>query len=72
MQEGANRPVPAASDVVDKAEEAPVPDEVMDLKQRLSILQTKRTEDKARIKELEKYKAQYLQVNLLLLLTCCC
>ena len=43
--------------------EAPVPDEVTDLNQRLTILQAKRADDKARIKELEKYKAQYLQVH---------
>ena len=37
--------------------------EVVDLTQRLSILQSKRVEDKARIKELEKFKAHYLQVS---------
>ncbi len=42
---------------------APVPDEVMDLNQRLAVLQGKRAEDKARIKELEKYKALYIQVT---------
>lgn len=36
--------------------------EVTDLNQRLTILQGKRVEDKARIKELEKFKAHYLQV----------
>lgn len=41
---------------------SPVSDEVTDLKQRLSVLQGKRAEDKVRIKELEKYKAHYLQV----------
>ena len=42
---------------------APVPDDVMDLSQRLTILQGKRAEDKARIKELEKFKAHYNQVS---------
>ncbi len=37
--------------------------EVTDLNQRLTILQSKRAEDKARIKELEKFKAQYVQVS---------
>jgi hypothetical protein len=36
--------------------------EMTDLNQRLAILQNKRVEDKARIKELEKYKAHYMQV----------
>lgn len=40
-----------------------VSDEVTDLSQRLSVLQSKRVEDKARIKELEKYKAHYLQAR---------
>ncbi len=42
---------------------AAVPDEVTDLQQRLAILQGKRAEDKAKIKELEKYKAQFNQVG---------
>lgn len=37
--------------------------EVADLNQRLIILLAKRVEDKARIKELEKYRAQYAQVS---------
>ena len=36
-----------------------------DISQRLSSLQAKRAEDKARIKELEKYRAQYMQVHYL-------
>ena len=43
-------------------EAAPVTDEVTDLQQRLAILQQKRADDKAKIKELEKYKAQFNQV----------
>lgn len=42
---------------------SPPTDEVTDLSQRLAVLQGKRSEDKARIKELEKYKAHYMQVN---------
>lgn len=45
------------------AEEIPISDDVTDLNQRLAILQGKRADDKARIKELEKYKAHYLQVQ---------
>ena len=37
--------------------------EFADLTQRLAILQSKRAEDKARIKELEKFKMQYAQVS---------
>ena len=37
--------------------------EVDDLKQRLAILQAKRQEDKARLKELEKYRIQVQQVS---------
>lgn len=37
--------------------------EVADLSQRLAILQAKRADDKSRIKELERYKAQYAQVR---------
>ncbi len=37
--------------------------DVTDLNQRVFILQTKRAEDKARIKELEKFKAHYVQVS---------
>ena len=46
------------------APEAPaIPlDEVVDLQQKLAILQQKRQEDKAKIKELEKYRAQLQQV----------
>ena len=40
----------------------PPSDEVTDLRQRLAILQGKRADDKSRIKELEKYKAQFMQV----------
>ena len=47
------------------APEAPVPlDEVVDLQQKLAILQQKRQEDKAKIKELEKFRAQLQQVCL--------
>ena len=47
--------------------EAPLPSdsisaEVVDLQQKLSILQQKRQEDKTKIKELEKYRAQLQQV----------
>ena len=42
--------------------------DVANLNQRLANLQAKRVDDKARIKELEKYKAQYTQVGVLLLL----
>ena len=42
--------------------QGPPSDEVTDLKQRLAILQQKRADDKVRIKELEKYKAQLMQV----------
>ena len=45
------------------APQGPPSDEVTDLRQRLAILQQKRADDKARIKELEKYKAQLMQVN---------
>ncbi len=48
---------------VSAAVSAAVPDEVTDLQQRLAILQGKRAEDKAKIKELEKYKAQFNQVG---------
>ncbi len=44
-------------------EPAAVPNEVTDLQQRLAILQGKRAEDKTKIKELEKYKAQFNQVG---------
>ena len=37
-------------------------DEVIDLQQKLAILQAKRHEDKARLKELEKYRIQVQQV----------
>ena len=43
----------------------PPTDEVLDLRQRLTILQQKRADDKARIKELEKFKLQFMQVNVL-------
>ena len=43
--------------------QGPPSDEVTDLRQRLAILQQKRADDKARIKELEKYKAQLMQVS---------
>ena len=43
--------------------QGPPSDEVTDLRQRLAILQQKRADDKARIKELEKYKAQLMQVR---------
>ena len=36
--------------------------EVADLQQKLAILQAKRQEDKARLKELEKYRIQVQQV----------
>ena len=36
--------------------------EVADLQQKLAILQSKRQEDKARLKELEKYRIQVQQV----------
>ena len=39
-----------------------VSDEVIDLQQKLAILQAKRQEDKARLKELEKYRIQVQQV----------
>ena len=41
----------------------PPSDEVTDLRQRLAILQQKRADDKTRIKELEKFKAQFMQVK---------
>ena len=41
----------------------PMSDEVSELQQRLLTLQQKRVEDKTRIKELERYKAQFMQVN---------
>lgn len=41
--------------------------EVSDISQRLSSLQAKRAEDKVRIKELEKYRAQYIQVRFVVL-----
>ena len=44
------------------APEAPVSEEAEDLRQRLALLQQKRAEDKARIKELEKNRAQLQQV----------
>lgn len=44
-------------------ESAPLPDEVTDLQQRLTLLQGKRAEDKTKIKELERYKAQLNQVR---------
>ena len=37
--------------------------EVADLQQKLAILQSKRQEDKARLKELEKYRIQVQQVR---------
>ena len=37
--------------------------EVADLQQKLAILQAKRQEDKARLKELEKYRIQVQQVS---------
>ena len=37
--------------------------EVADLQQKLAILQSKRQEDKARLKELEKYRIQVQQVQ---------
>ena len=43
--------------------QGPPSDEVTDLRQRLAILQQKRADDKTRIKELEKYKAQLMQVS---------
>ena len=46
----------------------PVSDEVSDLQQRFTVLLQKRAEDKGKIKELEKYKAQFNQVNVFLLL----
>jgi len=44
--------------------------EVTDLNKRLTVLQTKRAEDKVRIKELEKYKAQYVQVGVTAEMVC--
>ena len=66
-------PVPEvtlATDSVDVVQ-GPPSDEVTDLRQRLTILQMKRADDKARIKELEKYKAQLMQVGLLVHLCVC-
>ena len=51
--------------------QGPPSDEVTDLRQRLTILQMKRADDKARIKELEKYKAQLMQVGLLVHVCVC-
>ena len=39
--------------------------EVADLQQKLVILQAKRQEDKARLKELEKYRIQVQQVHVM-------
>ncbi len=41
---------------------APSSDEVLDLQQKLAILKQKRQEDKGKIKELEKFRAQLQQV----------
>ena len=49
--------------VVSDIVQGPPSDEVTDLRQRLTILQQKRADDKGRIKELEKYKAQFMQVS---------
>lgn len=73
--EGIGRPdeaPPPATPAVFVAEEAPVSDEMTDLGQRLTVLQSKRVEDKARIKELEKFKAHYLQVCMCVLCMCVC
>ena len=43
--------------------EEEVSDDVSDLQQKLAILQAKRQEDKARLKELEKYRIQVQQVS---------
>ena len=43
--------------------EEEVSDEVADLQEKLAILQRKRQEDKARLKELEKYRIQVQQVR---------
>ena len=44
-------------------EEEEMSEEVSDLQQKLAILQAKRQEDKARLKELEKYRIQVQQVS---------
>lgn len=41
-----------------------------DLQQKLVILQQKRAEDKAKMKELEKFRLQYQQVLILSILAC--
>ena len=40
-----------------------VSDEVADLQHKVAILQAKRQDDKARLKELEKYRIQVQQVS---------
>ena len=62
-----NAPPPAGV-----ARVSPPTDEVTDLNQRLSILQSKRAEDKTRIKELEKFKAHYNQVWCVCVCVCVC
>ena len=56
--------------VTEQPIQGPPSDEVTDLRQRLAILQQKRADDKARIKELEKYKAQLMQVNSVCVCVC--
>ena len=56
--------------VAEQSIQGPPSDEVIDLRQRLAILQQKRADDKARIKELEKYKAQLMQVNSVCVCVC--
>ena len=56
-------PLPTHTHTLQGAEVEEVSSEVVDLQQKLAILQAKRQEDKAKLKELEKYRIQVHQVR---------